>query len=245
VDPLAVYNPVMETEFYGDGEHNGGVYYWGNLNPYIYTYQNPIKYIDPNGKQTLAIKGTSVIMNENFTTLKSSQNMSSVVRNDIIARGYIANAALNQQVEKNTTHIYSHGYYFDKAKSRTYLSIYNKKDNEFQKIYNEDQLKTALKSDNISTDFLDTKGGNLILHGCFAGYGEGSVADILSRENPDKTVVGATGNVFYNEKEEIGTWDKHSGQKGKWNVFKNGKIIKSFNWNWKPNAKDLNNLKKK
>ncbi|MCW3161380.1 hypothetical protein [Chryseobacterium oryctis] len=36
----------------GDGQHNGGVYFWGNLNPYIYTYQNPIKYIDPNGKQT-------------------------------------------------------------------------------------------------------------------------------------------------------------------------------------------------
>ncbi|SIR54509.1 RHS repeat-associated core domain-containing protein [Chryseobacterium sp. RU33C] len=50
VDPLAVYNPAMETQFYGDGQHNGGVFYWGNLNPYIYTYQNPIKYIDPNGK---------------------------------------------------------------------------------------------------------------------------------------------------------------------------------------------------
>ncbi len=29
-----------------------GVYFWGNLNPYIYTYQNPVIYIDPNGKQT-------------------------------------------------------------------------------------------------------------------------------------------------------------------------------------------------
>lgn len=51
VDPLAVYNPPMENEFYGDGQHNEGVYFWGNLNPYIYTYQNPINYIDPNGKQ--------------------------------------------------------------------------------------------------------------------------------------------------------------------------------------------------
>lgn len=47
VDSLAIWNPVMETEFYGDGQHNGGVYFWGNLNP----YQNPIKFIDPNGKQ--------------------------------------------------------------------------------------------------------------------------------------------------------------------------------------------------
>lgn len=51
VDPLAIYNPVTETQFYGDGQHNGGVYFWGNLNPYIYTYQNPINLIDPNGKQ--------------------------------------------------------------------------------------------------------------------------------------------------------------------------------------------------
>lgn len=50
VDPLAVYNPVMETQFYGDGQHNGGVFYWGNLNPYI--YDNPVNLIDPNGKQT-------------------------------------------------------------------------------------------------------------------------------------------------------------------------------------------------
>ena len=56
VDPLAIYNPVFETEFYGDGEHNGGVFNAGNLNPYIYCYQNPIRYVDPNGKQVEAIK---------------------------------------------------------------------------------------------------------------------------------------------------------------------------------------------
>ncbi|WP_228393949.1 SpvB/TcaC N-terminal domain-containing protein [Chryseobacterium artocarpi] len=51
VDPLAIYNPVVEHQFYGNGEHNSGFFFLGNLNPYIYTYQNPVRYIDPNGKQ--------------------------------------------------------------------------------------------------------------------------------------------------------------------------------------------------
>jgi hypothetical protein len=41
----------MNDEHYIDGEHNGGVYNSGNLNSYGYCYQNPVKYIDPNGKQ--------------------------------------------------------------------------------------------------------------------------------------------------------------------------------------------------
>lgn len=51
VDPLAIHNPVMEHQFYGNGQHNSGFYFIGNLNPYIYTYQNPVRYTDPNGKQ--------------------------------------------------------------------------------------------------------------------------------------------------------------------------------------------------
>ncbi|PTD16582.1 RHS repeat domain-containing protein [Flavobacterium columnare] len=54
IDPLADYNPIMNDEHYIDGEHNGGVYNPGNNNPYIYCYQNPVKYIDPNGKQNIA-----------------------------------------------------------------------------------------------------------------------------------------------------------------------------------------------
>jgi hypothetical protein len=54
VDPLAGYNPIFEDEHYIDGQHNGGIFNAGNLNVYGYTYQNPIKYVDPNGKQALA-----------------------------------------------------------------------------------------------------------------------------------------------------------------------------------------------
>ena len=51
-DPLSGYNPTFEHEHYIDGQHNGGVFNPMNLNTYGYTYQNPVIYIDPNGKQS-------------------------------------------------------------------------------------------------------------------------------------------------------------------------------------------------
>ena len=53
VDPVSNYNPLGD-ENHIDGEHNGGVFNPSNLNPYIYCYHNPIKYVDPNGKQNVA-----------------------------------------------------------------------------------------------------------------------------------------------------------------------------------------------
>ena len=50
-DPLSGYNPTFEHEHYIDGQHNGGIFNPMNLNTYGYTYNNPIIYIDPNGKQ--------------------------------------------------------------------------------------------------------------------------------------------------------------------------------------------------
>ncbi|MCK0203254.1 hypothetical protein MWN41_09540, partial [Ornithobacterium rhinotracheale] len=50
-DPLSGYNPIMETEHYIDGQHNGGIYNPMNGATYSYTYQNPVIFVDPNGKQ--------------------------------------------------------------------------------------------------------------------------------------------------------------------------------------------------
>jgi hypothetical protein len=51
VDPLANFNPFMDDEHYIDGDHNGGVLNSFNHNSYGYCYQNPVRLIDPNGKQ--------------------------------------------------------------------------------------------------------------------------------------------------------------------------------------------------
>ncbi len=52
VDPLANFNPFMDDEHYIKGDHNGGVFNHFNQNSYSYCYQNPVKYVDPNGKQS-------------------------------------------------------------------------------------------------------------------------------------------------------------------------------------------------
>ena len=54
VDPISNYDP-SNSENYLDGEHNNGVYNSYNLYPYGYCYQNPIKLLDPNGKQVDAV----------------------------------------------------------------------------------------------------------------------------------------------------------------------------------------------
>lgn len=51
VDPIALWQPVQESEHYILGQHNGGYFNPKNMSVYGYTYQNPILYIDPNGKQ--------------------------------------------------------------------------------------------------------------------------------------------------------------------------------------------------
>ncbi|MGP1500518.1 MAG: RHS repeat domain-containing protein [Bergeyella cardium] len=58
-DPLSGYNPTFEHEHYIDGQHNSGVFNPMNLNTYGYTYQNPVAFIDPNGKQAYFIHGTT------------------------------------------------------------------------------------------------------------------------------------------------------------------------------------------
>lgn len=53
VDPIALWQPVQESEHYILGQHNGGYFNPKNMSVYGYTYQSPIIYVDPNGKQNI------------------------------------------------------------------------------------------------------------------------------------------------------------------------------------------------
>ncbi|MDO5616143.1 MAG: RHS repeat-associated core domain-containing protein [Cruoricaptor ignavus] len=104
-DPLSGYNPIFEHEHYIDGQHNGGVFNPMNLNTYTYTYQNPIRYIDPNGKQT-----------ESYATKRHDDNdISQIVT--IRGRRYYQNTTNTWAIFKNKVNSWFGGdsdYWVDK-----------------------------------------------------------------------------------------------------------------------------------
>jgi len=215
VDPLAIYNPVMETEFYGDGQHNGGVLYSGNLNPYIYTYQNPIAYIDPNGKQT------KVTGSKNLLIYILDKNPLSVSHMDAGAKNwdYIGVNSIDQVTDVLQSHygnntpnfenlaIKSHGtwggaklnpgsssqeYVFDASKSKglKYLSEHLSDDANI--LFTGCNMSMQYLSDNVSQAQIDTY-TDLFLKGdrkmFFNGATSGSNIPIMDK---NKNIVGET-----------------------------------------------------
>jgi RHS repeat-associated protein len=105
VDPLADYNPAMSSEYYGAGQHNGGVYNPKNGTVYGYCYQNPICYIDPNGKQ---VKVTSM----NFDNMMSNYDRDGEgILNREKSLNYLANKKTNTCAIKLSNAFNKSGYH--------------------------------------------------------------------------------------------------------------------------------------
>ncbi|MDR1876887.1 MAG: RHS repeat-associated core domain-containing protein [Flavobacteriaceae bacterium] len=223
VDPLAGYNPIFETEHYINGQHNGGVYNSGNLNPYIYCYQNPVRYIDPNGKQadvTYGIKGgkddDTPIINAS-SNLKNKSNVLTVVSH--------AGPHGARVVENNKK-----GELIDGSSSfNTYMTRDSEKWRNRGEIGN---LVVVMYGCNLARDRVSTKkdqNGN-----------EVKVKDlqtriqIISKSHPDQVFIGSTTSVNWTDYMGIiGTAEPTNG--GNWRVYKAGVLIDEYNASWNPN----------
>jgi len=217
IDPLAIYNPVMETQFYGDGQHNGGVFYLGNLNPYVYTYQNPVIYIDPNGKQSKSSWVINWVPNQN-----GSFGIHRLAKSDATRRG------------ENHWNIYAHG-----IKGGGFQVLYNN-GNE-NDIYSARQMIKAISS--ASKSFKEKlKGGEeitikfVVCNERTDKKDEGLIKTITEMTSlyPNITAEVSTGLVVVsydeNSAELTGVWDRYAvpdaeGKKGSFLTIKNGKVI--------------------
>ena len=94
-DPLSGYNPIQETEHYIDGQHNGGIFNPMNHNTYGYTYNNPIVWMDPNGKQVFVVHGTTQTRDGHTFSQGALNEFKRIGGNSYIDTGFRWNAPIN------------------------------------------------------------------------------------------------------------------------------------------------------
>ncbi|KPE49005.1 RHS repeat-associated core domain-containing protein [Chryseobacterium indologenes] len=214
VDPLAIYNPVMEREFYGDGQHNGGVNFWGNLNPYIYTYQSPIRYIDPNGKQTdvvyLQKKGTDTIIRNASDDIRNKKNVLTIT-----SHGGTHGARLYDQNGKKG------GLIDGPVSFRKNMEADSEK---WRKRKENGNLVVVMYACNIARDRVDKEGNS-----------KPTRLQSISAGNPDEVFIGSTTSVGYSDN---GFIDQITGpvDNGKYRVYKAGILIDEYDSSWDPNT---------
>jgi RHS repeat-associated protein len=219
VDPLAGYNPIFETEHYIDGQHNGGVYNSGNLNPYIYCYQSPVRYIDPNGKQVDVVH---MISGKDDVIIKGSSKVKNYP-NTLQITIHAAPQGL-QSVDNNKNSIW----------------INDKK--TFEQVFgNNEEWKN--RGDNFTVIIYGCRAAN----DSESKSGK-SIVTKLSEAYPEVKFIGATAQGWFSENGLEGTYFKNEkgkrGQPGNWLIMKNGKVegIYDAEWTPKPEPTFIDNL---
>jgi hypothetical protein len=119
----------MEPEYYIDGQHNSGVFNSFNLNTYIYCYQNPVLYTDPNGKQNIS-KITMEVSNSRVNTLTRFSS-TQVFISDLVNMSTPNNEGVSMTISKATYQYMKDGYNVKSVNEANYLKM----DKEFTQYY--------------------------------------------------------------------------------------------------------------
>ncbi|CAM3831734.1 hypothetical protein FLBR109950_03850 [Flavobacterium branchiophilum] len=199
----ASVDPYQFDGTYWNGDHNGGFYNQFNFNTYGYCYQNPVRLIDPNGKQTDVVNRNVIFSVDKDVqidkSLRGRERLDAI--SHVRVNQNIINSAKNQKLETGTFHVYGHGW-------DGYFAVFDypgTRSGSYTGVYNSENLKSWFSKYKFDSSILDKENNILIFHSCKSGEEQIGIALKISKEKQNIITVGVSGPVLYSKNGEIGT----------------------------------------
>ena len=173
-----------------------------SISPYAYCSWNPMKYVDPDGKEKIVSLSP---------TLKSTTS--------------IKNAATVFPENSKVVHVWAHG-------NKHGIQIYNSNTSNPETISSPEGLNAFLMNQSeIWQNREDSDPAIVVLHSCSTGKGENSIAQQFSSDElfNNVIIVAPSMDVVVQGGKEYGPANKNDLENiGEWKMFLNGEVVNSF-----------------
>ena len=176
------------------------------VSPYAYCANNPVKYVDPDGREKLIFFDTKKHKYSNYTQWK--QNNKQRIKNYNLQK-----SAQQYKDHDEVIHLFAHG-----TPSSVNLAEKGEKNNPYE-------LMVFLSNHSVTyqKNSIENKKSLLIMHSCETGKGENSIAQQLSEyAGSDMLIIAPSETV------SLGGNVEKVNENGVWNVYYKGKIVGKY-----------------